>query len=120
MKARLTKKNPYGFCKSVARNIMTRAAKELPASKRSQLYVNPAQTNCVMSYSYNDYTIAEIRAFCTEKGIRTYDAVQNNSRKYYPKDRLVQLLVTHYLKRAKTKSSTAKLTRKRQAKIVLV
>lgn len=120
MKARLTKKNPYGFCKTVARNIMARAARELPASKRSQLYVNPAHTNCVMSYSYNDYTIAEIRAFCTEKGISIYESHQNGQRKYYPKDRLVQLLVTHYLKRVKTKSSSDKLTRKRLAKIDLV
>ena len=112
MKARLTKKNPYGFCKTVSRNIMAQAARELPASKRSQFYVNPARTNCVMSYSYNDYSIAEIRAFCAEKGIKVYDIHSNGQRKYYPKDRLVQLLVSHYLNRARSKSSSNK-TKKR-------
>ena len=109
MKTRGTVKNPYGYCRNIVMGQMHRG-KKLPATKRAQLWINPEKTNCVMNYSYNDYSLGEVRALCLEKGLPIAEP-SSNPVKYYPKDRLVQLLTTNYINRHR-KLLTANQTRK--------
>ena len=104
-----TVKNPYGYCRNIVMGQMHRG-KHLPATKRAQLWINPEKTNCVMNYAYNDYSLGEVRALCLEKGLPISEP-GSSPVKYYPKDRLVQLLTTNYINRPR-KLLTAKQTRR--------
>ena len=104
-----TVKNPYGYCRNIVMGQMHRG-KHLPATKRAQLWINPEKTNCVMNYAYNDYSLGEVRALCLEKGLPISEP-GSSPVKYYPKDRLVQLLTTNYINRHR-KLLTAKQTRR--------
>ena len=100
MKARTQRRgNHYSFCKGVAKADQNKSKKITPASRARQYQFDIAKTNCVMSYDYNDYTVAEVRAFCKEKGLPIRDP---KTKTYYPRARLVQLLTTHYLQKHKT------------------
>jgi hypothetical protein len=98
MKSRPTKnKGAYLVC-----NIMSRRTlKNLPAGANPAQYkFNPRWTNCVVNYQYSDYSLAEVQAFCLEKGIPvTYNDIKTNARRPYRKDKLVEFLIKNYTKR---------------------
>jgi hypothetical protein len=120
MKARTTKtgRTLYGFCRTIApkpkannnlvANNKTKKSKKTKQSNKtkqnSQYVFNPLKTNCVMSYDYNDYSITEVRALCKEKGIAIRDPKTGS---YWPRDRLVQMLTTAFVKRTLPSISNA-------------
>lgn len=101
MKARISKPKGehYGFCNGIARADWAKAKTMKSKISARQYYFDIARTNCVMNYDYNDYSLSEVRAFATEKGIATYELDDSGNKSYYPKDRLVQLLTTNYIKK---------------------
>ena len=107
MKARTQKNNPYKFCTNIANRDKNLAKVIEPRNYGKQLLFDIKQTNCVMNYAYDDYTIEEIKAFMAEKGLPTYQILSNGKRKQYPKDRLVQILIQNYIK-THVKSKTVK------------
>lgn len=101
MKARVSKPkgNHYGFCQGVARVDWAKAKTMKNKLSARQYYFNINRTNCVMNYDYNDYSLREVQAFATEKGLPIYELNSTGNKEYYPKDRLVQILTTNYIKK---------------------
>lgn len=101
MKVRPTlKNNAYGICRHRINTTLKRGGK----GKSGKSYVvNYGRTNCVMNYQYNDYSLAEIQAFCLEKNIPIAYSVRNgpNTGKQHPykKATLIAMLIQHYLAR---------------------
>ena len=100
MKARTS--NPgkhYGFCQGLAKIDWAKAKTMRNKTKARQNFFKINKTNCVMNYDYNDYSLEDVRAFAAEKGIPLFEYDAKGMPVYYPKDRLVQLLVTNYIKK---------------------
>lgn len=118
MKARVSKTNGahYGFCQGIAKNDWDKAKTMRNKTKARQYYFTINKTNCIMNYDYNDYSLAEVQAFATEKGLPLFELDASGNKKYYPKDRLVQLLVTNYVKKRKTIGQPEKKTKKLKLK----
>jgi hypothetical protein len=118
MKARVSKDGGthYGFCQGIAKNDWAKAKTMRNKTKARQYYFTINKTNCIMNYDYNDYSLAEVQAFATEKGLPLFELDASGNKKYYPKDRLVQLLVTNYVKNRKTIGQPEKKTKKRKLK----
>jgi len=110
MKARVSKPkgNHYGFCQGIARADWAKAKTMKNKISARQYYFDISRTNCVMNYDYNDYSLIEVRQFATEKGLPIYELDNSGNKKYYPKDRLVQLLTTNYIKKHTTSSTLSK------------
>lgn len=101
MKARVSKNDNshYGFCRGIAKNDWAKAKKMRSKTKARQYYFDINKTNCIMNYDYNDYSLREIQAFVAEKGLPLFELDNTGTEKYYTKDRLVQILVTNYIKK---------------------
>ena len=97
MKARPEKGTPtvYNYCKAV----VAKATAATPQDKRKQMILDVNKTNCVSNYSYDDYTLTEIRAFMKEKGLPTSEINAAGKRVNYSRDRLVQILIQNYIKK---------------------
>lgn len=104
MKARVSKPkgDHYGFCQGIARADWAKAKTMRNKLSARQYYFDISRTNCVMNYDYNDYSLREVQAFADEKGLPLYELDSTGDKKYYPKDRLVQLLTTNYIKKHTT------------------
>lgn len=116
MKARISKPGQhYGFCRGIAKIDFAKAKHYLQhdKAKARQHYFKINKTNCVMNYDYNDYSLREVQSFASEKGIPLFEIDNKctglqgkcnttggttDKKKYYSKDRLVQLLTTNYIK----------------------
>lgn len=106
MKSRNSMGQPYAFCTNIAKQDWTKAKSN--KSKAKQYYFNTMKTNCVMNYDYDDYSLEEVQAFAQEKNIPLFSNTPDGAKKYYPKNRLVQLLVQHYLKKSKSQKRLVK------------
>jgi hypothetical protein len=98
MKSRPThKKRAYFICKSMS----SRTQKNLPSNANPAQYrFNTRRTNCVVNYQYSDYSLAEVQAFCREKGIPvTYTIPDTITKRPYRKDKLVEFLIRNYTKK---------------------
>ena len=98
MKSRPThNKRAYFICKSMS----AKTQKNLPPNANPAQYkFNPRRTNCVVNYQYSDYSLAEVQAFCREKGIPvTYTIPNTNTKRPYRKDKLVEFLIRNYTKK---------------------
>jgi hypothetical protein len=103
MKARTS--NPgkhYGVCQGLAKRDWAKAKTMRNKTKARQNFFKLNKTNCVMNYDYNDYSLEDVRAFAAEKGIPLFEYDAKGMPVYYHKDRLVQLLVTNYVKKHTT------------------
>ena len=118
MKARITKPEGghYGFCQGVAKNDWAKAKLMRNKTKARQYYFTINKTNCIMNYDYNDYSLQEVQSFAAEKRLPLFELDESGNKKYYPKDRLVQLLVTNYVKKHKTTEQPEKKTKKLKLK----
>lgn len=110
MKARVSKPKGehYGFCQGIARVDWAKAKTMRNKLSARQYYFDITRTNCVMNYDYNDYSLREVQAFADEKGIPLYELDDTGKKKYYSKDRLVQLLTTNYIKKHTVPSKKSK------------
>lgn len=110
MKARVSKPKGehYGFCHGIARADWAKAKTMRNKLSARQYYFDISRTNCVMNYDYNDYSLREVQAFAAEKGLPLYELDSTGNKKYYPKDRLVQLLTTNYIKKHTTAPTLSK------------
>lgn len=107
MKARPTfQKRAYFICKGMSR----RTQKNLPhGANPAQYRFNTQRTNCVVNYQYSDYSLAEVQAFCREKGIPvTYTIPGTNTERAYRKDKLVEFLIRNYIKKHSKRLSAAR------------
>lgn len=98
MKSRPTmKKNVYYVCKNIAK----RTQKNLPVGVNPAQYnFNPRRTNCVLNYQYSDYSLAEVQAFCHEKGIPIkYKINKGSGIGTYNKAKLIEFLIRNYINR---------------------
>ena len=96
---------PYSICYSQAYKTM----KSPPKGESVKQYkFIPKYTNCVMNYNYNNYSLDEIRAFCTEKKIQTMSPKGIP----YGKSALIRELTKHYVKRHRTIKNKNNLTMK--------
>jgi hypothetical protein len=118
MKARVSKPKGthYGFCQGIAKIDWAKAKTMRNKTKARQYYFAINKTNCIMNYDYNDYSLSEVQAFVAEKGLPLFEVDASGNKKYYPKDRLVQLLVTNYIKKHKIIAQPEKQTKKRKLK----
>lgn len=100
MKSRPTKKkSAYFICKRIS----SKTQKNLPPGANPNQYkLNHRRTNCVLNYQYADYSLAEVQAFCLEKGIPISYTVSTGpgagTQRAYRKDKLVELLIRNYVK----------------------
>ncbi len=95
----------YPLCKYYASRY------KVPAGEQASSYwVNTRKVNCVMNYQYNDYSLKEVQAFCSEKGIPITYKTPSGTTKHYAKNKLVEFLINNYLsrKRKPTPASYAK------------
>lgn len=101
MKARVSKPKGehYGFCQGIARADWAKAKTMRNKISARQHYFDISKTNCVMNYDYNDYSLREVQAFALEKGLPLFEFDSVGNKKFYKKDRLVQLLTTNYIKK---------------------
>jgi predicted TIM-barrel fold metal-dependent hydrolase len=109
MKSRKSTGQPYAFCTNIAKQDWEKAKKMRVKSKSKQYYFDIMKTNCVMNYDYDDYSLEEIQAFAQEKNIPLFSTTTPGGvKKYYSKNKLVQLLVQNYLKKHNSQKSRKK------------
>lgn len=107
MKSRKGMGQPYSFCNSIARKDWAKGKRN--KSQAKQYYFDIMKTNCVMNYDYDDYSLEEIQAFAQEKNIPLFSTTTPGGvKKYYSKNKLVQLLVQNYLKKHNSQKSRKK------------
>ena len=100
MKSRPTKKkSAYFLCKRIS----SKTQKNLPPGGNPNQYKFSLQrTNCELNYQYSDYSLAEVQAFCLEKGIPITYTVSTGpgtgTQRAYRKDKLVEFLIRNYVK----------------------
>lgn len=127
MKARLNAHNAYAACQSM-RSRIARYAKT--KKERRQLTFNPALTNCIMSYDFDDYSLEEVQALAREKNIDThyYTNAKGNTKgstksktkkqkqkKPYSKNKLVEKLTQYYISGNNPASKIRKSTKNKNA-----
>lgn len=105
MKSRPTKKKAAYF---VCKQMSSKTQKNLPPGANPNQYkLNPRRTNCVLNYQYSDYSLAEVQAFCLEKGIPVSYTVSTGpdagTQRTYRQDKLVEFLIRNYVKQRATK-----------------
>ena len=94
--------NPYGICRA---SILKAKAKAVSKDKNQYKGDTMFKGNCTMSYNYDKYTDAEIKALAKEKKITlSYKDRNTGKRRLYSRDKLVEKI---------TKLEIARLTKKK-------
>ena len=119
MSVRRTAKNPYPICVYSLRQTGRVDFTKTPSSKKtkkSKKQFNPARTNCILNYNYDNFDLKDIQLLAKERKIPISYLNKKRKRVQYKKDTLIHKLTENYLKNKKGKSNKSKKSLKTKSK----